>query len=253
MALPNPRRSPNLGTVLDNAILSRLLDVHTAIPAKVETYNPATQTVNVKPTIKPYALRQGKPVAEEIAVINNVPLVFPGAGGFRLTFPVQPGDVVLLVFSEASLDIWQSSSGAQDVDPKDHRRHHLSDAIAIPGLHTNTKPWTGAAARGMTLGKDGGPQVLTTEVGVELGASDASPAVSPVLKGDVENAAINAFVASLIATLTAAFVGPPGSPIPPATPVTAGQMAAVTAAIVTAAGTLATSLTSALSPIVKTK
>lgn len=169
MTLPVPQRNPSLATLLTNAISSRLLDVHTALPAKVERYDATKQLVDVKPLVKAYQLGEDDVAqASALPVICNVPMVFPGAGGFRLTFPVQVGDTVLLLFGESSLDVWQESSGGRDVDPMDHRRHNLSDAIAIPGLHTNAAPWTGAATDGLTLGKDGGAQVKITDVDIIL-------------------------------------------------------------------------------------
>jgi hypothetical protein len=60
---------------------------------------------------------------------------------------------VALVFSDRSLDRWLNAGGV--VDPGTYRMHDLSDAIAIPGLHPWSAPWTGLDATAVTLGKDG--------------------------------------------------------------------------------------------------
>jgi hypothetical protein len=258
VSLPIPQRTPTLGTVISNALSSRLLDVHTALPAKVEKYDPTTQTVDVKPTLKPYALAEGNvPEPRALPVITNVPLVFPGAGGFRITFPVKVGDVVLLVFSESSLEAWQSSDGQHDLAPGDFRRHNLSDAIAIPGLHTNAKPWTGASSSAMTLGKDGGPQVVARATGIELGGSDADVPLDAVSKGTKLEADLATLITAhqtLLAALST-FLGviAPLTTSPGAAATALGTyVAAVTA--FTGAVTGFTSGTAArLSTIVKTK
>jgi hypothetical protein len=65
-------------------------------------------------------------------VVNEVPVLMPQGGGFQVKVPIAKGDVVLLVFSDRSLDIWKSKGG--EVDPVDFRQHDVSDAIAIPCL-----------------------------------------------------------------------------------------------------------------------
>lgn len=152
--LPEGKRTLSLAELLQKAIASRLLDVHTAIPGRVQSYDASTQTADVQPLIK--AKHRGEDsslVTESLPVIPHVPVVFPGAGGMRITFPMQRGDTVLLVFSEASLDIWQNQGGGP-VDPLDVRRFHLSDAIAIPGLHDDKTPWGHADAGVVTIGSD---------------------------------------------------------------------------------------------------
>lgn len=149
-------RSPTLGGFTLHAIETFLRNkVHTATVAVVEKYDAATQTVNVQPLIKePVELEDGTFDIERRPVLQNVPLIFPGAGGMRITFPVRKGDTVLVVFAERSLDKWQHQGG--EVDPGDRRMFHLSDAVAIPGLHPNSAPWSDADTSVITLGSDSG-------------------------------------------------------------------------------------------------
>jgi hypothetical protein len=65
--------------------------------------------------------------------IVSVPVVFPRSRYFSLTYPIEKDDTVLLVFTERSMDRWLRSGGT--VDPRDPRRHDLTDAVAIPGLY----------------------------------------------------------------------------------------------------------------------
>jgi hypothetical protein len=173
--------TPTFAEVLRVAIDARLADVHTAIPARVETYDAAKQRVSVKPLIRRgYLDEDGQRAVESLPVINEVPIVFPGAGGFRVTFPVAPGDTVLLVFSEASIDRWLPRGG--DVDPADDRRFSLNDAIAIPGLRSFAAPLASAPADVMTAGKDGGPVIEFDGSEIRAGGSSAL-----ALAGDLES------------------------------------------------------------------
>ncbi len=152
--LDTPR--PGLNDVIRAAVESAVADIHVAIPARVERVDLAKGLVDATPLVKEVGEdAEGARLAKPFPVITNVPIVFPGAGGMRITFPVAAGDVVLLIFSERSLDKWLSQGG--EVDPIDPRRHHLSDAIAIPGLRPFSAPWQGADAGVMTIGAQGGP------------------------------------------------------------------------------------------------
>lgn len=162
--------APSLADVIRAGIHSAAADLHVSIPATVVRVELGRGLVDAQPLVKD--IFEGQ--AASVPVITNVPIVWPGAGGFRLTFPIAVDDVVLLVFSDRSLDLWLEKGG--EVDPKDPRRHALSDAIAIPGLRSFNAPWSGAAADGVTLGKDGAAIVKITgsDVTVTLG-----PAASP--------------------------------------------------------------------------
>jgi hypothetical protein len=157
-----------MSEVLGRALDARLEDLHVAMPAKVVRYDAAAQQVDVQPLVKgTYLDEQGNRVAESMPVVPCVPVLFPGAGGFRVTFPVTVGDTVLLVFSETSLDTWLQHG--DEVDPADERRHHLSDAIAIPGLRDFAHALSSAPTDRMTAGYDTGPQVHLTQTEVQLG------------------------------------------------------------------------------------
>lgn len=148
-------RAPSFAEVVTRAIDSRLIDLHTALPAKVTRYDASKQQCDAKPLIKSfYETEEGTWVSSSLPVVTNVPVSFPGGGGFRLVFPLQPGDIVLLVFAEGSLDKWLAQGG--EVDPIDPRRHALSDAIAIPGLRSFNEPWSDAEGSFITLGSDSG-------------------------------------------------------------------------------------------------
>jgi hypothetical protein len=149
-------RSPELSEVLDMVRASAVADVRVAIPARVERWDAAKQQVDCSPLVKnAYDDEDGVRQVEALPVIPNVPVVFPGGGGFRVTFPIAVGDTVLLVFSDKSLDKWLAVGGS--VDPSDDHAHNLSDAIAIPGLRDFAHPLTTAPGSTLDIGADAGP------------------------------------------------------------------------------------------------
>jgi hypothetical protein len=199
--------TPDLGTVLRAAIVAGLKNARVALPARVETYDATKQSVDVQPLVyEGYLDEAGKRQAERLPVVAGVPVVFPGAGGFRVTFPIAKGDTVLLVFASSSIDRWLALGG--EVDPQDDRRHHLSDAIAIPGLRDFAHALGNAPSSTMSLGKDGGPTIEISGSDIQAGGSSAL-----ALKSDVD-ALITSFNSH-----THLYAPGPGSPTPTAAPV----------------------------------
>ena len=149
-------RAPTLSETIREAVAAGILDVHTAIPARIERYDAATQKADCKPLVKrAYLDESGARQVESLPVIPGVPVMFPGAGGFRVTFPVAVGDTCLLVFSECSTDRWLSGSG-QEVDPEFDHAHALADAVCILGLRPFGDALASTATDVCTIGQDGG-------------------------------------------------------------------------------------------------
>jgi len=111
--------------------------VYTMLPAKITkiTSFENTQTVDVQPLIGRLWQDGFYQVPQEI---ENVPVVFPSAGGGMLSFPVAVGDGVSLLFSMRDIDNWSNSDGSKQQSPKTARYHALTDAIAIAGLYTKS-------------------------------------------------------------------------------------------------------------------
>ena len=148
---------------------SRFSDVHTALPAKVMSYDKDAQQADIKPLIKRVIrTRLGSPVEEELPIIPGVPVAFPGANGFFISFPVVPGDTGMLIFCERNIDRWRENGN--DVNPGDQRCHGLAGATFHPGLKTRSNALADADGANMAMGKDGGFVVHFTANDVELPA-----------------------------------------------------------------------------------
>jgi hypothetical protein len=127
-----PIQTPSWAQVIMDAIEARLIDVHTAMPGIVDSYDPSTGLASVKPALKRVYLN-GDTV--DLPVIKRVPVLMPRASGGAayVSMPLKQGDPVTMIFSERSLDVWKSTSGGSTVDPGDPRKHHLADAYCFPG------------------------------------------------------------------------------------------------------------------------
>lgn len=114
--------------VLQAALDARLAGVRVMMPGIVQTYDHARQRASVQPAVPDgYLDEEGERQVELLPVVTEVPVVFSG-----ITYPLEPGDEVALVFASSSIEPWLSRGGTPD--PGDDRRHTLTDAIAYPGL-----------------------------------------------------------------------------------------------------------------------
>lgn len=112
--------------IIEEVLKSKM---NTALVALV-TASDGKNRVTAQPVVtRRYKGQDPKPLPP----IEDVPVMFPGAGGYWLTFPVEVGSWVLLVCSQRSLETWKNSDGAVG-DAITPRKFSLSDAVAIPGI-----------------------------------------------------------------------------------------------------------------------
>lgn len=103
-----------------------------SMPAEVISINNyrRKQVIDVKPYFKKrYA--DGEEV--DAPVIYNVPVKLYRSGSAWISMPLKVGHSVSLEFSDRSLEKWLTSGERQY--PDDTRMHHISDAVAYPGLY----------------------------------------------------------------------------------------------------------------------
>jgi hypothetical protein len=151
-------KTPELADIIRGAIENRLAEVHTMIPAKVESYDPASQKADVTPLIKRFQEgADGETIEEDYPKISGVPVAFPRAGSLAITFPIQAGDHVTLIFCETSTEAFQSSAGRAPVSPDLFQRFDLTDAVAIPGWYPDQKALGSTDQENVVIGQDGLP------------------------------------------------------------------------------------------------
>lgn len=222
-------RTPSLAEVIRSAIDHRLFDIHTSLPGRVDTFDPETQTANVKPLIKRrIANPDGTEFEESLPVIPRVPVNFPRAGKFYITWPLKKGDLVELVFTETSRDNFKAGDG-EEADPDDFRRFDLSDAYAVPGAYPESKAIKDFDSDNLALGvDDGGAVIRIKENGdisiipsgsgkVHVGAESAALAIARLTDKTIAGTAMALWVGA-VTTAIGAIAGilqapPPGTPV----------------------------------------
>src|SRR5215813_4439197 len=129
--------TPSLSQLIKHGIDNRLLDVHTALIAKVESYDAEKQIVDVAPVLKcRIKTKDGYWINENLPILCDVPVLFPRAGGYFLSFPIKPGDFIQLIFNEVSIEEWLNDKASS---LPCNQRFTLEGAIAIPGVYPLSK------------------------------------------------------------------------------------------------------------------
>ena len=118
-----------LPTGIPRVLHQFMLGLNTAMPGEVVRYDAATRRADVRGQLA-VILDDGAQINRP--VISNVPVVFPVAADFAMTFPLAAGDSVLLVFSMRGLSRWKATHGMAAPDTEGMLSHQ--DAIAIPGF-----------------------------------------------------------------------------------------------------------------------
>jgi hypothetical protein len=106
-----------------------------ALPGIVESFDPDKHTVSIQPAIQARVrAADGSESWVSLPLLVDVPVQFPGGGGFILTFPIVKGNEALVVFSSRCIDSWYQSGGVQN--QAELRMHDLSDGFALPGIRS---------------------------------------------------------------------------------------------------------------------
>jgi hypothetical protein len=169
-------QTPTLAQLIKHAIEARLLDVHTALIAKVESYDAKTQLVNVSPVLKrSIETTDDEWVSEQLPVLCDVPVLFPRAGGFFISFPIKAGDFVQLLFNETNIEEWFDE---KEPTINHNQRFTLQGAVALPGIFPQVLALTGAHESNLVLGKEKGLQIHIDGQKIRLGSADASEALA---------------------------------------------------------------------------
>ncbi len=152
----------SLVDVVEDGMRTLAARIHTCLPARVVVYEPITNTIEAELAVKsPFFRGDGERDYDTFPVIPAVPVVWPRGGGYVMTLPLQPGDFVWLMFSEASLAEWRTTG--QVSEPTDARRHSIGYPYAIPGAFPDVSPLSPEPTQDipnrttkMVIGADGG-------------------------------------------------------------------------------------------------
>lgn len=106
-----------------------------ATPAIVTSVNLVAMTLEAQPAIQgTIEDENGNLTFVNLPLLVDVPIHFPGGGGFVFTSPIAVNDEVLIIFASRCIDAWWQSGGVQK--PMEARMHDLSDGFAIPKVYS---------------------------------------------------------------------------------------------------------------------
>jgi phage baseplate assembly protein gpV len=137
------------------ALESAQANIWTAIPGVVTAVDLTAQTVSVQPSVQgAISAPDGSSRSVNLPLLVDVPIVWPRAGGFALTFPIAVNDEVLVVFASRCIDSWWQSGGigAQ----AEVRMHDLSDGFAVLAPTSQPRKLSGVSSTNVQLRDDAG-------------------------------------------------------------------------------------------------
>lgn len=165
--------------------------VWTALPGSVISYNPAQNTCAVQVGLLFTQLsEQGAESVVQMPPLLDCPVVFPGGGGFALTFPLREGDECLVVFASRCIDAWWQSGGIQQ--QAEFRMHDLSDGFVLPGVRSVPNVPASISTAKVQLRSDDGAATVSI---------DAAHNIDATTSGNITVTAASAHVTAPMITL----------------------------------------------------
>lgn len=153
--------TPSWKEAIYHIVQKAILEMHTAMPGVVQSYDAAQQTAVVKPLIKWQRFLPGRQLKDvfDLPPLQDVLVCHPRAGAKGLHLPLQSGDLVLLIFCDRNIASWRSQSKATNVsDPGTYEPQPMSGAVALPLMNHDSIPWDTALANSslIHIGDEGG-------------------------------------------------------------------------------------------------
>jgi len=182
---------PSEARLLKAAVEAGIARVHTSLPGIVVSYDETARTAIVQPAVYDSA--------EPHRPIEDVPVLFPRGGGYRLVWPLAKGDEVELHFSKSDPSRFQVSG---EVSPVNYVRKSGLYATATPGASSDPKQATATAVAGaLCIGsEDGVTEIVITSSGLKLGSNNAADYVALASKVDQQLASLKSAIAGASTT-----------------------------------------------------
>jgi len=119
---------------MKNLVEDKIRDLHTVLPGKIVSFDPARCEAIVLPHGK-YMKPNGEMI--DFPKISSVPVLFPQGAGqtAAIVWPVKEGDECLLLFAEQTLETWRDGTESMT-----NLRFDLQNAVAIVGLFAKPSP-----------------------------------------------------------------------------------------------------------------
>ena len=158
--------------VLRRALERDRVDLHTGMPGRVRSFSVERQTIEVELGLRcviPSGDEDEADTLEDYPILPEVPVCFPAGGGFRISWPLEAGDYVWVMFGEGDLSRWRETG--EPSDPGVATRHGLSGAVAYPGIHPRGGANGSATGDSLRIEREGGPVLEITGSEVRAGGT----------------------------------------------------------------------------------
>jgi hypothetical protein len=182
-----PKGSQSLESVIELALEAGMGRINTALPARVESYDSATQMAVVTPMLnRPVPSSEGDSAYqfETLPQIRDVRVIHPGGQDWALHIPLKAGDSVLLIVSQWDPSLWQESGEVSA--PADIRPHSLAHAIALPGYRPNPQRLAGVSADHPTFRHKDGFTVTLKSDSIEVGGASERAALESKIHSELD-------------------------------------------------------------------
>lgn len=176
------------------ALDGRQSQIWTAFPAIVQSVDLEAMTLTCVAAINGVELDSENAINyHAMPVLEDVPIVFPSAGGFTITFPIAAGDEVLVIIANRCIDSWWQNGGFQN--PIEFRMHDLSDGFAIPGPKSQPKVIDSISSTDLQIRNDAGTAFLSIGADGKIGCQNADTSLKTTLTA--LQSALSAFMTTL--------------------------------------------------------
>lgn len=145
-------------------MLRKMVESHTgelrvATPGVVVDFDSSACTATIQPAIRERICINGVVSDEDLPLLVDVPIMFPRAGEYAITFPVSAGDEVLVIFADMCIDAFWQSGGTEN-NQIDRRRHDLSDGLAIITGISQVNKLSGISTNSLQIRNSAGDKVI---------------------------------------------------------------------------------------------
>lgn len=148
---------------IEKTARSVMEEMHTAIPARIVSFDPGMGQATVKP-YGTFTTGAGKKM--EYPAVTGVPVIMPQCQSLdvQIAFPVVSGNDCLIIVSEQELDSWLGGGESEN-----NMRFDLTSAVAIPGAsRKGSNALQEACSTQSVIINNGGTKFSVSKNGVEI-------------------------------------------------------------------------------------
>lgn len=120
----------------------------------------------------------------DIPILEDVPVLMLGGGGYSVTMPLKKGDEGLVHFSSRCIDGWWQNGGVQS--PAEYRMHNLSDGFFVPGFRSQPRKLSDVSDNDVVIRSDDNKRKIT------ISDSSISAEISDTRKITIDDTSIKA-------------------------------------------------------------